>query len=192
MHTQNIEEVKSLTTPETTNICNQTPIPYSTTSSQDMASYSSSNSLHSSQSSQVIPPYSNNSDCSSARSDQNADAPSVTCISLGEHKHGLKHDPSSDLVQKHTRSDGQTLYPDDDNEAILKNLMVAQEAMLEDLDVFLDEIKLERRKKDFIVSTCTCISLVCSPKGEAYSRFFVRPSITLPCLANNFKTTFAI
>jgi len=32
--------------------------------------------------------------------------------------------------------------------------------------------------------------LLCSPKGEAYSRRFVRPSIHLVyCPANNFKTT---
>jgi len=33
---------------------------------------------------------------------------------------------------------------------------------------------------------------LCSPKGEAYSRRFVRPSVTVACPANNFKTTVAI
>jgi len=34
--------------------------------------------------------------------------------------------------------------------------------------------------------------LLCSPKGEAYSRCVFHPSITEPCPANNFKTAVAI
>ena len=38
-------------------------------------------------------------------------------------------------------------------------------------------------------------SFLCSPKGEAYSGRFVRPSVPVrpvPCLANYFKTTVGI
>lgn len=64
---------------------------------------------------------------------------SVTCNSL---KQNGRNDNKS----------VNTVYTDEENESVLHNLLSAQEGLLEDLDIFLDEIKVERNKQEYLVS----------------------------------------
>jgi len=59
------------------------------------------------------------------------------------------------------------------------------------MDIFESLDTKDHQWKVLLCYNCA-LAFLYAPKGEAYSRRFVRPSVTEPCLANNFITTVAI
>lgn len=154
VHTQNIEEVKSLETR------NKVPASTHNTTAHFMTSFhDDSNYAQPHVAQNGFSPSTTISDSSSAEY-ENVSRPSSNSSGASQvtrkSKSGSEVSSNSFRTVNYTEAlmkrEYQTLYSDDENAEILKNLMGAQEGLLEDLDVFLDEIKLERRKKSYLVS----------------------------------------
>lgn len=154
VHTQNIEEVKSLETR------NKVPASNHNTTANLMTSFPDDNNYAQFDVAQNgFSPSTTISDSSSAEY-ESISRPSSNSSSASQVTRRSKSDSdvsgnsfktvngSHALIKR----EYQTLYSDEENAEILKNLMSAQDGLLEDLDVFLDEIKLERRKKTYLVS----------------------------------------
>lgn len=143
VHTQNIEEVKSRKIKENPNLTHTSSPSDSVTSFPYDAS---------------IPNAQVTTDTPSLISETNqanySQAHPFTRVSQDMGLVGSKKTTSASKHSKEPYIDKSlgTIYSDDENALILQNLLTAQEAMLEDLDEFLDELKLQRRKREYVVS----------------------------------------
>lgn len=79
------------------------------------------------------------------------------------HTEDIMNNEHSNLIKQNgcaSRKYVETLYDEKENEIVVQNLLSAQNGLLEDLEEFLDEMKIENRKQEYLVSSTNFSFLV--------------------------------